>query len=226
MKKKLGVITIGQSPRDDILTEMRPYIGNNVEIIQSGALDGLTYEEILVLEHEEDNNILITKLRNGKTVNIAENLITSRIQECIYKLEEQEVDLILLMCTGVFPDVFISHKPILYPQKILHGVIPYLSGEGKIAIITPEKDQIEFYQKKWNETGGDIFVLHGSPYGDMEELDRVISALGKHENVDLIVLDCMGYTQDMKLKIFERTNIPVILAKTLIARLIGEMFSE
>lgn len=108
----------------------------------------------------------------------------------------------------------------------MHGVIPYLSGEGKIAIITPEKDQIEFYQKKWNETGGDIFVLHGSPYGDMEELDRVISALGKHENVDLIVLDCMGYTQDMKLKIFERTNIPVILAKTLIARLIGEMFSE
>lgn len=116
MKKKLGVITIGQSPRDDILTEMRPYIGNNVEIIQLGALDGLTYEEILVLEHEEDNNILITKLRNGKTVNIAENLITSRIQECIYKLEEQEVDLILLMCTGVFPDMFISHN-LFYTHK-------------------------------------------------------------------------------------------------------------
>ena len=46
MKKKLGVITIGQSPRSDVVPEIIPYLGDNVEVIEAGALDGLTYEEM------------------------------------------------------------------------------------------------------------------------------------------------------------------------------------
>jgi 3-methyladenine DNA glycosylase AlkD len=44
--KKIGMITIGQSPRVDIVPEMQEILGTDVEILEAGALDGLTLEEV------------------------------------------------------------------------------------------------------------------------------------------------------------------------------------
>ena len=44
--KKIGMLTIGQSPRDDILPGLKEIFGKNVEIVEAGALDGLTLEEV------------------------------------------------------------------------------------------------------------------------------------------------------------------------------------
>ena len=43
--KKIGAITVGQSPRVDLIPEIQPILGDSVEIIQAGALDGLSKEE-------------------------------------------------------------------------------------------------------------------------------------------------------------------------------------
>ncbi len=42
MSKKVRIITIGQSPRTDVVPEMTPFLGDDVEVLESGALDGLT----------------------------------------------------------------------------------------------------------------------------------------------------------------------------------------
>lgn len=44
VKMKVGAITIGQSPRADVVQELLPLMGEQVELIQAGALDGLTRE--------------------------------------------------------------------------------------------------------------------------------------------------------------------------------------
>lgn len=44
--KKIGAITVGQTPRTDLIPEMEPILGESIEIIQMGGLDGLTKEEI------------------------------------------------------------------------------------------------------------------------------------------------------------------------------------
>ena len=35
--KKIGAITVGQSPRVDLIPEIQPILGDSVEIIQAGA---------------------------------------------------------------------------------------------------------------------------------------------------------------------------------------------
>lgn len=117
MKKKLGVITIGQSPRSDVVPEIIPYLGDNVEVIEAGALDGLTYEEIQEFAPREGDYILVSTLRDGRSVRFAERYILPRLQDCIDKLEAEGADIILFICTGVFPNIFKSTKPIIYPQK-------------------------------------------------------------------------------------------------------------
>lgn len=225
MKRKLGAITIGQSPRDDVIPEMVEFLGKDIEVIQAGALDGLGLEEIEMFSPEDGDYVLVSKLRDGNSVKFAEKHILPRLQQCIYKLEREGVDLILFICTGVFPDIFKSKVPILYPQKIIHGVVPNLLDKGRLAVITPDKEQIEQSKKKWEETGMDVVVVAASPYTEEDEFSKAISIL-KNEDIDMIVLDCIGYNEKMKKRVAEGTGKMVVLSRTIIARVIGEILNS
>ena len=41
-RRVLGLVTIGQSPRDDIMSQMLPLLPDGLDIRQMGALDGLS----------------------------------------------------------------------------------------------------------------------------------------------------------------------------------------
>lgn len=41
-KLLLGTVTIGQTPRTDLIPEMKQFLGAGVDILEAGALDGLT----------------------------------------------------------------------------------------------------------------------------------------------------------------------------------------
>lgn len=223
--KKLGTITIGQSPRNDVIPEMLPFLGKNVEVIQAGALDGLTYEEILQFKPEEGDYVLVSKLRDGRSVKFAERFILPRLQACIDKLESEGADIILFICTGVFPNIFKSLKPILYPQKILHGVTPRLVDKGKVAVITPDEDQIDQSLNKWKETGAKVIVVKGSPYGEENEIEEAINDLNREGDIEVIIMDCIGYTEAMKNLVSAGTGKPVVLARTMVARVLGEILN-
>ncbi|MBM4388734.1 MAG: AroM family protein, partial [Deltaproteobacteria bacterium] len=44
--KKIGMLTIGQSPRNDILPGLIEILGKDIDIIEAGALDGKTIEDV------------------------------------------------------------------------------------------------------------------------------------------------------------------------------------
>ena len=43
------------------------------------------------------------------------------------------------------------------------------------------------------------------------------------QQVELIVLDCIGYARGVKERIQEKTGRPVVLPRTLLARVVGEL---
>ena len=47
--KKIGAITIGQAPRTDVMEDLDDILRGDVELIQAGALDLLTLEEVETL---------------------------------------------------------------------------------------------------------------------------------------------------------------------------------
>ena len=65
VKMKVGAITIGQSPRTDVVQELFPLMGEQVELIQAGALDGLTREDIQAFAPGPEDYTLISRLRDG-----------------------------------------------------------------------------------------------------------------------------------------------------------------
>jgi len=214
---KVGFVTIGQSPRIDVVPEIKHLLGD-VEIVECGALDGLTMEEIQKLAPVEGDYVLVTRLRNGTQVKLSRDKIVKKLQECIKKLEA-EVDVIGVLCTGEFPELK-SKKLLIEPSLLLLKTIEALSV-AKLGVIVPDLKQIELTKRKWQSISKDIKVESVSPYvGNTEELKRVAERL-KH--CDLIVLDCIGYNMDAKRVVKEVTIKPVVLPRSLMGRVIGEL---
>jgi protein AroM len=68
----------------------------------------------------------------------------------------------------------------------------------------------------------DIIVRPASPYQGTEELKNAAREL-MEEEVDIIFMDCMGYTKEMKEVVKKITGKPVILPRTLITGIINEL---
>lgn len=84
---KVGAITIGQSPRTDVTQDILPLLGDQVELLQAGGLDGLSREEVKTFQPGPDDYVLISRLQDGSSVVFAERYILPRLQDCIDKLE-------------------------------------------------------------------------------------------------------------------------------------------
>ena len=61
----VGLITIGQSPRSDVVPEMAALIGPGVDVREAGALDGLNRSGIEALAPTGHDEILVTRLQDG-----------------------------------------------------------------------------------------------------------------------------------------------------------------
>lgn len=220
--KKLGVITIGQSPRVDFTRDIIPLLSCEYKIIEKGALDDFNYEEAQEkFSPNAGDEILVTRMRDGNQIKIAEKYVIPLIQESVYKLEKENCNVILIMCTGKFPEI--KHKSLLIkPQEIMHSLVKNLVRGQKLGLIIPDKSQIEQINKNWSDSVERLVVAAASPYKDDKELLKAAEFMND-KNVDLIVMDCMGYTREMKDMVQSITKNKVILPRTLMVRIINEL---
>ena len=222
---KIGAITVGQSPRVDLMPDMEKILMDSIEVVQMGGLDGLTREEIeTFIPIGPEDHVLVSRLRDGSSVTFGESHVLPRIQECISKLEEQGVSLILFLCTGEFPADFKSHVPLIFPERILTTVVPAAIPHCKLAVFTPSAEQVTQVTQKWLRGGAaEVQVIPVSPYTGLKP---VLDAAKEHllpNTIDMIVMDCIGYTVEMKEKIHAMSGKPVVLPRTLVARMINEL---
>lgn len=222
MPVKIGAITIGQSPRTDVIPEIQPLLGG-VKLAECGALDGLSPKDIAPFAPEAGECILVTRLFDGTSVRIAERHILPRIQTLTETLISDGAAAILMLCTGEFPP-FRCEKPLIYPQVILHHFVAGVIDRQRLGIITPDVSQIPQSLHRWHKNGiEDVIVEASNPYMDAFSAVSAACAL-KERGAALIVLDCIGYTAAMKASIQKQTGLPVILPRTVAARAVAELF--
>lgn len=216
--KKLGVLTIGQSPRMDVIPSFQRIIEEKVEIVERGALDSLTEEEIQDIGPNDGDVTYISKLRNGNSVKINKEKLLPLLQAELTALEK-EVDLTIMLCTGNFPTI-VSAKPVLYPDRILVKVIESVLSEGTLGLVIPLEEQRQSLKEKWVETGLDIVIAVASPYSgeNFTQAGEKLLDLG----ADVIALDCMGYSEEHKKDVVKGSGLPVIVSRTLVASIAKE----
>lgn len=218
---KIGALTIGQSPRNDLIPEIEAFF-KGAEIIQLGALDGLSKEQIADLAPSGDDEILVSKLKDDSWALMAESKIISLLQERTDELCRRGVSPIVLLCTGMFSKELVASVPVIYPQKLLYSIVPILAGGRKLGIISPDPKQTEQNYERWQKVSDNIVVTALNPYDKSNAPDKAAQYL-KENGAEVVVLDCMGFTIAIKEKMAELMGVPVILPRTLVARVVGEM---
>lgn len=219
---KIGLLTIGQSPRVDFTRDIENILKENTEIIELGILDKFNYKEIEEKFYpDEEDIVFVSRMKDGRQVKMGREKILPLLQESINKLNKMKCDLILLLCTGKFPE-FKSDILLIEPEKLIHPIVENLASRNKIAILIPDDKQIKQTEKMWRERGVDCIVKSYSPYIHDDSIEKKIKEL-KKEDVKLIYLDCIGYSVEMKNKIYNETEIPTIVPRILATRIVNEL---
>jgi protein AroM len=214
-------VTIGQTPRDDVMAHMRSVLAETIEIVETGALDGLSREVIEDACKSSQGALLVTRLRGGIEVRVREGFVTPKLQQCIKFLQER-VDLIAILCTGDFPPIE-SDRPVLYPGVLLQNAVRGL-GINRLGVLTPAQEQTPDQQKRWSAVVPGVVVMASSPYGSLEGVGVAARRL-REAGVDAAVMDCIGYTREMKHEVRSILGRPVLAATSLLARIVTEMLA-
>ena len=220
-KMRIGLVTVGQSPRDDITKSIALVLGGRVEIVEAGALDDLTNEECLQFGGSGDDELLVSRMRDGSAVGVRTNVVTPLLQQRIFDLEEQGVELTLLLCTGTLPG-FKSSRLVLVPQEILMSVLEGILPAGTLAVICPADEQVASTYTQFSRDGIDLHVDWLSPYGPDAPVEALAERL-RELDVDLVFLDCFGFSPEVKHTLARKIGKPVVLPVTLMARILGEL---
>jgi|SRR5699024_35897 len=210
--KKLGVLTIGQSPRLDISPLFTEVLDNKVEVVERGALDSLDEEGLKNIQPRKNDTTYVSKLRNGAAIKINKDKLLPLLQKELDFLED-EVDMTMMLCTGDFPELS-SNKLILFPDKILNNIVNIVLNNGKLGLIIPLEEQKEKSTKKWRNLNLPLEIEASSPYenGDFKTPAMKL----KERGVSLIVMDCMGYSKQQKEIVSYYSSLPVILSQSLV----------
>ncbi len=223
-KSSIGFVTIGQSPRTDVVPEIMKILGEReISYVEAGALDDLSREDIeRDLRPEPGDIIYVTRLRDGGEVKISKKKLLPLLEKKIRELEKKS-DIIAILCSGEFPD-FESIKPVIYPDKILKGIASSIGYKGRTAVLIPAKEQIDYAREKWSTYFKDLIVIPVSPYTsslkDFEEIRERI----RRENIGFVIMDCIGYTDAQRNIIREAgDNIKVISTRRALAKVLSEL---
>lgn len=225
MNNKIGLLTIGQSPRPEIVREIAPLFGKNIDLYERGALDNLTIDQVKDLFPEDGMKPLCTRMSDGVEVIVAKEKIMPQVNRAINLLNKERVILILLLCVGSFTPIE-SECLVIQPQQITDRCVEALIGvNDHLGVLVPIYEQEIWARENFAHITHRITVTTASPYGDRSGMFCAGQVL-KEANCDLIVMYCMGYTQESKRLIRSITGKPVILANSLAARTIGELLEQ
>ncbi len=218
-KKKAGFLTIGQSPRDDIIAEIQPLLSPGIEIYQAGALDDLNSKEIFSLRPDQDDLPLITRLRDGKSVIIGRKKILPLLLNKINELKTKKIDLIVLLCTENFVELT-SKGNLILPFELIKKEVINLSP-AKVIVFIPLKEQKDGVREKWLCLQDEVSIEVLNPYEKFNDLEKLASSL-TYKMANLIIFDCFGYSISLSQRIAKRLGLPPIIPRLLIANQLNQ----
>jgi len=217
-RKTVAFVTIGQSPRDDMLPEMLERIGSGIEPIEIGALDDLDDDAIARLAPKAGDHTLVSRLRDGREVTIGKVWTRQRLVEIMDGLDRRGLDLIVLLCTGYFEGVR-SRTLMVEAQRIVDHTVEAVSEDGRaVGVMVPLAGQMDEFHGR-ERGGASVVMAHASPYSD----GRFEDAARELAKTDLIVMHCMGYTEAMRRRVAAVSGKPVLLARRLVANAVAEL---
>ena len=218
MNSSLAILTIGQTPRNDILPELTCWFPDTIQVQEFGALDGQPEEVIERLRPEAPDYRLITRLGDGRQAVVRKSWIARRLQDMLDGIDPEDYLAVVLLCTGEFSDLHFDGLFLDAQHLVDHGTDAICAGAHRIGVLLPliEQSQEFHYNTRPDQ---ELRFAAASPY----EGDEFPAAAQALSDCDVIVMHCMGYTEAQRTSLVALTGKPVLLARRLVGAGIAQI---
>lgn len=217
--RRLGVLTVGQAPRDDITPTLRAVFGEPVHLQQCGALDGLTDAGVADLAPIDGETPLETRLLSGDPVLVAEERLKPLLRAVADRLTSS-CDVTFVLCSGEFPALAESHPAVVQPVHILRGAVTAFCRNRVLGIIGPPSDMTEALAR-WGAFAGAVITSAASPYGHDGEVAAAAADLAER-GAQIMFLNDMAFTAEHRAAA-AIAGVPVLCALTVVARVLRDV---
>ncbi|MFO1081429.1 MAG: AroM family protein [Reyranellaceae bacterium] len=221
MSRTLGILTVGQAPRDDIAALFADHAPPGTRVVLHGVHDGLSDAEIDALPPVDGPDTIYTRLRGERDVKLSKKAIIARSPAAMARLRAAGCDVLVYACTGDFPPMQ-GDEGVLFPSRVLNGLATGLLPRGRLGLLVPLAEQIGKLSTKWARPGLEIVAEALAPSADAAEAAAAAGRLAT-KRPDLVAMDCMSYTPATKAAIRPALPVPALLAITATGRVLREM---
>lgn len=226
--RTIGFATIAEAPRDDVVPWIRQILPPDINIVERGNLNGLTPSEIQALGPDDGEVGIVARLKSGGETLLSHKKIFPRMQRIVDELVNDDgADLVVVLCGADWSDIK-SSKLVVNPGRVFPGVVSALAHGRRLGIIKPSAGQVEKERERYQTLGIDAVVTSASPYGGPARLDlaRQAAEMLRDAECDLIWMTCIGMDVAMRDVVAEITGKPIILARSILGRVIGELVTS
>ncbi len=180
----VAAISIGQTPRPDLVEELSAVLPDGNEVREFGALDGVELAAVPAIRFDAENP-LATRVAGGQQVIVDEAWIAPHLQGAVHRAVAAGADVGLLLCAAGF-GALTTEIPLVRPAEAVAATLK-ARGITTALVVVPSPRQITASEAKWRALGIDPLML-GTPLP--KGLDDVVEAA---EGVPAVILDYVGH---------------------------------
>jgi len=222
----IGMVTVGQAPRDDLVPAMEAMFSRPARVLQAGALDGLGADEIRRLGPGPGETGIAARLLDGSETLLSHAKIFPRVQQCVDRLRADGAEFLVILC-GADWSAIRSDVLVVNPGRVFPAIVSALATGRRLGVIKPSGGQIEAATRQFAERGVEAVVTAASPYTGEQRLEDVRRAAErlKAAGVSLVWMTCVGMDEPMRDVVSAVVGVPVLLARSVLARVIDELLA-
>lgn len=216
-RARIAFVTVGQSPRTDIVPEMLGWLPKDIDCAEFGVLDGLDGDGVAAMAPRAGEPSLCTRLADGSEVVTGKHQTGARLSDLLGRLDGGGFDVIVLLCSGRFEGLR-ARTMLVEAQPVVDAAVDALSAGRHLGVVLPLRRQIA--ESHVGEAGGRrVSHTHYSPYAG-ETPGRAADAVA---GCDLIVMHCMGYDAATRARMARLTGRPVLLPRRIVASAVEQL---
>lgn len=222
MPMTAAFVTIGQTPRLDMVPEMRDEIlaglpEGALEITEFGVLDGKDNAALAALAARDGHPTFATRLNDGREIAVDVAAIEVELNRLLAGIDGR-FDLIVLLCTGTRIEP-LAKSLVIEAQRIVDANFEAIGASAqRLGVLLPLQRQVKEFGQR-HVFSRPVVLAAASPYAD-GDFEAAAEALAE---CDLVVMHCMGFSAAMAARMRGAVKAPILVSRRVVAAAVRQL---